>query len=484
MGCKMRKIWTIVAAGLMSVSPLTLPAETLTDALISAYRNSNLLSQNQAVLRAADEDLAAAVGTLLPVLSYSVNIGAAATYDHDPGLGFVGGKIVTLPHQSEFATSTTLSLIASMTLDDFGRGQLTINLRNELVQVSQKSLVSVEQDVLLDAVSAYVNMGLQAELVAAQESNVRLISQDLRAARDRFEVGEVTRTEVALAEAQLASANSALATAQGNYNVARERYKATIGHYPGKLSGLPSWPSTARNLVGAREIALRTHPVVLQAQHQAKAAEIAVELARAQMLPTIEGSASLRQTFSGDGKGEVFSGGTIGPIAENLGISMTQTIYAGGRLSSGLRKAIAQHQSAVAGLLQTGVNVDEAVGRAWSNILVANVSIEAGDQQIRAAQAAYDGVKQEAELGSRTILDVLDADQNLLSAKAARLQAAANLYVSQYQLLSAMGLLTAEHLRLGIPTYDPSVYLNAVKNAPATSGRGAKLDRILKSLGK
>ena len=201
------------------------------------------------------------------------------------------------------------------------------------------------------------------------------------------------------------------------------------------------------------------------------------------MLPTLEGSASLSQTYSGDGLLPLVSGSS-GPISERLGVSMKQTIFAGGRLSSALRKAIAQHQSAMAGLQQTGVNVDQAVGRAWSNILVANASIEAGDQQIAAAQAAYDGIKQEAELGSRTILDVLDADQDLLSAKASRLQAAANLYISQYQLLSAMGLLTVDHLRLGIPTYDPSVYLNAVKSAPATSARGAKLDRILKSLGK
>ena len=484
MGCRMRKIWTVVAASLLSVSPLVLRAETLTDALISAYRNSNLLEQNQAVLRAADEDLATAVGTLLPVFSYAVDIGANATYDHDPGLGIVNGKVVTLPNQSEFSTSTTLSLIASIPLFDFGRGQHTIALRNELVLASQQSLVAVEQDVLLDAVSAYVDMGLQSELVAAQQSNVRLITQDLRATRDRFEVGEVTRTDVALAEAQLASANSALAGAQGSYNVARERYKAAIGHYPGKLSGLPKLPTTARTIDGARDIALRTHPVVLQAQHQAKASDYGVELARAEMMPTIEGSASLSQTFSGDDAAPLFSGGSSGAINERFGISMKQTIYAGGRLSSALRKSIAQQQSSHAGLLQTGVNVDEAVGRAWSNILVANVSIEAGDQQIRAAQAAYDGVKQEAELGSRTVLDVLDAEQNLLSAKAARLQAAANFYVSQYQLLSAMGLLTANHLRLGIPTFDPSAYLNAVKNAPATSGRGAKLDRILKTLGK
>ena len=465
---KMRKFRIAAVLGLIGLAPLGLSAETLTDALISAYRNSHLLDQNQAVLRAADEDLATAVGTLLPVFSFQARIDASGSYDASRP-AFFG------PPQSDISLSDTVSLVASMPLLDFGRGKLGIALRNELVLASQQSLVNVEQQVLLDAVSAFVNVRLQSELVAAQQANVRLNTQDLRAANDRFEVGEVTRTDVALAQAQLASANAALAAAQGNYNIARERYNAAIGHYPDRLSGLPKWPNTAKTVAAARAIALRNHPVILQSQHQTKAADIGVELARAQMLPVVDGRASQSQTFSK---------GSSGAINESLSITLNQTIYAGGQLSSALRKAIAQSQSSHAGLLQTGVNVDEAVGRAWSNILVANVSITAGDEQIRAAQAAYDGVKQEAELGSRTTLDVLDAEQNLLSAKASRLQAAANLYVSQYQLLSAMGLLTADHLQLGIPTFDPNAYLNAVKRAPATSGRGARLDRILKTLGK
>ncbi len=467
----MRKFWIAAVACLASLAPITLSAESLTDALISAYRNSHLLEQNQAVLRAADEDLATAVGTLLPVFSFQAAISARGSFDANRRdfFGFPS------PDQSDITLSETVSLIASMTLFDFGRGQLGIKLRNELVLATRQSLVNVEQDVLLDAVAAYVNMGLQGELVAAQQSNVRLITQNLRAAGDRFEVGEVTRTDVALSEAQLASADAALAAAQGNYNIARERYNAAIGHYPGQISAVPRRPTTAGSLTEARAIALRNHPVVLQAQHQARASDIGVELARAQMLPTVDGRAALSQTFSD---------GNSSAINQSIDITLRQTIYAGGQLSSALRKAIAQSQASNAGLLQTGVNVQEAVGSAWSNILVANVSIAAGDQQIRAAQAAYDGVKQEAELGSRTTLDVLDAEQNLLSAKVARLQSAANLYVSQYQLLSAMGLLTADHLNLGIPTFDPSAYLNAVKRAPATSGRGAKLDRILKTLGK
>lgn len=467
----MRRFMVAAFAGLVGFFPALAPAETLTDALISAYRNSNLLEQNQAVLRAADEDLATAVGTLKPVLAFSASINGSASFKPNRQ-DFLGNP---LPDQSEFSFSDTISLVLTTQVFDFGRGEATIAFRNELVRATQQSLVNVEQDVLLDAVSAYVNMSLQTELVAAQESNVRVIAQDLRAARDRFEVGEVTRTDVALAEAQLASAEAALATAQGNYNVARERYRAAIGHYPGTLSPLPGLNLGVNTLAEARALAERSHPAIRQAQHQARAADFGIELARAQMRPDVNARASLSQTFSN---------GTSSAISENFAITLDQTIYAGGQLASGLRKAIAQSQSAHAGLLQTGVHVDEAVGRAWSNILVARVSIEAGDKQIAAAQAAYEGVKQEAELGSRTTLDVLDAEQNLLQARAARLQASANLYISQYQLLSAMGQLTAEKLKLGIPTFDPEAYLNAVKNAPAHSAQGKKLDRILKTLGK
>ncbi len=460
----MRKFWAVIAIGGLGLSPVAALAETLSDALISAYRASHLLDQNQAVLRAADEDVAQAVGSLLPVVTFVADAQLSR-------LDLIGNGL-SFPSQAE-----SIKLQATLPLYTFGRGALNIDIKNELVLASQQSLVNVEQQVLLDAVSAYVNMGLQTELVAAQESNVRLITQDLRAAQDRFDVGEVTRTDVALAQAQLASANAALASAQGAYNVARERYNAAIGHYPTTLAGLPKSPVTARSIADARAIGLRSHPVILQAQHQAKASDLGVELAKRGMLPSLNGSVQLNQSLSP----KDFS---FGNLNSNVAIQLSQTIYEGGRLSSGLRQSIAQQEQAHAGLLQTGVSVSEAVGKAWSNILVANASIKAGDEQIRAAQAAYDGVKEEAKLGSRTTLDVLDAEQKLLSAKASRLESTANFYVGQYQLLSAMGQLTVSNLHLGIPTFDAQAYYNAVRHAPATGSRGAKLDRILKTLGK
>jgi len=462
----MRKLVARLMTGVVMMTPAMAWSESLSDALVAAYRNSHLLEQNQAVLRAADEDVATAVGTLLPVVSFQASIKSSVT-----------SAPTSLFSSDEETTSGGLTLALSQKLLDFGRGQLGIDIKNELVLATRASLVNVEQQVLLDAISAYVNMSLQTDLVAAQQSNVRLISEDLKAAQDKFDVGEVTKTDVALAEAQLASANAALASAQGNYNIARERYNAAIGHYPSALSAVPNPKIAVRNVESARALALKNHPVIGQAEHQAKAADIGIELAKAQFRPELSGTVSITRSLDENG----FNGSIEN---QSIGLTLDQTIYAGGRLSSALRSAVASSEQAHAAQLQTGVQVSEAVGKAWSNILVANASLAANREQIRAAQAAYDGVKQEADLGSRTTLDVLSAEQTLLSAKAAALQAQANLSVSQYALLSAMGLLTAEDLKLGVPTFDPEAYYNAVKSAPATSTRGAKLDKILKTLGK
>ena len=164
-------------------------------------------------------------------------------------------------------------------------------------------------------------------------------------------------------------------------------------------------------------------------------------------------------------------------------MSWRQTIYAGGELSALYRKALAGQDQSRASLGQTTVAVLQNVGNAWANLAVYAASIEAGDQQIRAAQTAFDGVREEATLGARTTLDVLNAEQELLDARAARLQAEAGRYLAVYQVLSSMGLLTVDHLNLGIATYDPEAYYNAVKDAPATSSQGKRLDRILEKIG-
>lgn len=455
----MRKLMCSFVAILALSAPVA-RAETLADALIAAYRNSNLLDQNRAVLRAADEDVAIAVSDLRPVVSFA----AQAGYARAEFVNFFGNQGVNE------GLSSTLSLTADMTLLDFGRNKLGVDVAKESVLATRESLVSVEQGVLLAAVQAYVNVRLTQEIVALRESNYRLITQELRASRDRFEVGEITRTDVSIAEARLAASRASLASAQGDLMVARESFKAATGAYPGRLSGLPRAPKIARTMEDAQAVAQNTHPAIRQAQHEVTISELNVARAKAGMKPNLSARASL--SVDNDGLN-----------TDTLGLNFNQTLYAGGKLSALYRKSLAGAAASKAGLHQASVQVAQNVGNAWANLAVSAASIQASSLQITASQTAFDGVREEAKLGARTTLDVLNAEQELLDARAAQLQAEAGRYIGVYVLLSSMGLLTADHLQLGIPTFDPAAYYNAVKSAPATSAQGRRLDKILKTIG-
>ncbi|MBK1635248.1 transporter [Rhodovulum adriaticum] len=433
-------------------------AETLTDALIAAYKNSHLLEQNRAVLRAADEDVAQAVAALRPVIQFSMD----ATYTDGNRKGPTVGTTVT---------SASADVTASLTLYDGGSNRLAIDAAKENVMATRAALIGVEQNVLLAAVQAYMDVFAAIQNASLAENNVRVLTQQLRATEDRFEVGEVTRTDVSLAQSRLAAARSNLVAAQGALANAREAYRRAVGKYPAGLSGIPSLPSLPKSTSSARDIAVRSHPDILQAQHNVTAAELNVARAKAAQGPSLSANAGL--TAEDDG-------GEYGFV----GLSLSQTIYAGGGLYAAERQARANAERARAALLQSVRLIEEQVGSAWANLSVARAQIEATDRQIRAAQLAFEGTKEEARFGARTTLDVLDAEQELLDARTARVQAEANQYVAVYALLASMGLLTVEHLDLGIPTYDPLQYYNAVRNAPAKSIQGARLDRVLEALGR
>lgn len=447
----------IFAAGFFALAlaaALPASAETLADAMVSAYKTSNLLEQNRAVLRAADEDVATAVSSLRPVLNFV----AGADYQDPVG-----------PTASNFSASVALA--AQMTLFSSGRNRLSVDIAKETVLATREALVGIEQNVLLSAVQAYFGVRSAEENVAINDNSVRVLDETLRATQDQFDVGEVTRTDVALAEAQVAAGRAGLAAARGQLSAARESYKAVVGHYPGRLAPAPRNPALPRSMDEAQSVALRTHPNILQAQHQVAAADLGVALGAAQRYPTVTADASIAVDDDGND-------------VSSVGVQLRQPIYAGGRLSSVHRQAVAQRDSARAGLQQTGVLVTQNVANSWADIAVARAQIEATDRQISAATIAYDGVREEAKLGARTTLDVLTAEQSLLDARASQITAVADHQVANYALLASMGLLTVERLNLGIPVYDPAAYYNAVKNAPPSSVQGATLDRVLKAIGR
>jgi len=456
----------VLAIGLAVVMPAKAKAENLADTLADAYKNSGLIAQNRALLRAADEDVAAIVSELRPIINWTADVTRDFQKTRASGV-------------SQSGSSTTANLGASLDLllYDFGRTPLRIEAAKESVLATREGLRSAEQQVLFRAVQAYMDLRRNSQVVSLRENNLRLLRQELRAARDRFEVGEVTRTDVAQAEAALALARSGLATARGNLAQAGEEFRAAVGRAPGELTAPQSLPALTGGIERAKALALRNHPDALQVRHEVSSSELTVKAAAAAMKPTIGLTSRLRV-------GETVAE-SDNSRAGSVGVEMSGPIYQGGRLSSAKRRAMAVRDQTRARLLTTNLRLAQEVGNAYATLEAARASRAANEEAVRAARVAFRGVREEAKLGARTTLDVLDAEQNLLDARTNLISAEVDVYIAAYAVLGAIGQLSAKDLNLNVPTYDPAAYYNMVKTAPAEmSAQGRKLDRVLEALGK
>ncbi|MEM8776340.1 MAG: TolC family outer membrane protein [Pseudomonadota bacterium] len=441
-------------------------AETLADTLVSAYENSGLLEQNRALLRAADEDVAQIVAQLRPIINWTLD------FTQSFGESDRGGFVQDVDF-FEFDIGITFSLL----LFDFGNTRFQLDAAKETVLATRENLRSIEQQILLRAVTAYLNVQRNQEFLALRDNNVRLLREELRAARDRFEVGEVTRTDVAQAEARLAAAQSGFASAEGDLVQAIEEFRAAVGRTPRNLSSPVPLPRLSGQVAADKAIALRSHPSILQAQRQVASAEFTIKAAEAAMRPTLNLSGGLSLTEELSGPFSARQG--------QIGLGVSGPIYQGGLLSSTKRQAIAQRDSQRGNLHEVSRQVEQDVGNAYATLDTARAVQRSSREQVRAAQVAFEGVREEATLGARTTLDVLDAEQELQDAKANLISADVDVFIAAYQVLSSIGQLTARDLNLNVQLYDPAAYYNLVKDAPVPiSPQGQKLDRVLKSLGK
>lgn len=459
-----------VALSVLAMMPVQATAESLADALASAYEHSGLLIQNRALLRAADEDVAVALSSLRPIIGWTAKVERSFSKFASATTGGVTA------HNS--ATEANIGLSASLLVYDGGASRLAVAAAKETVLATRQQLISIEQQVLLGTVQAYMNVVRDAQIVELRRNNLRLVARELQAAKDRFEVGEVTRTDVALAEAQLAGGRANLAVAQGNLMASKEQYAATVGHQPGSLRAPRGLPKVPARIDEVRAIAVRSHPDLTAVQHAIQAAEYGVDRARAAMGPTVklQGSYGITRDLDND---QYFSQGG----AVSLGLE--QPIYRGGQLSALLRQSMANRDAQRGRLHATRLTIQQQAGSAWSSFASAQAQLRASAQQIEAARIAFDGVREEAKLGSRTTLDVLIAEQDLLDAESNRITARASEVTAAYSVLSSMGLLTAENLNLKVERYDPEAYYNLVKTAPINrSKRGQQLDKVLKAIGK
>ena len=426
--------------------------DTLTGAMVSAYNTSGLLEQNRAVLRAADEDVATAASQLAPVVSW------ASSASHSGS------------DSSSFDTSASISLEADYTLYDGGKSSLGLEAAKFSVLATRSKLVSIEQNVLFEAVTAYLGLIRETENVSLRENNLSVIREELRAANDRFEVGEITKTDVALAEARLAASNSALAVAKGSYEKAVASYVSAIGEKPGSLEYPNFFPEVPISLESAIAIALTEHPSIDELKNLIKVSEINSKIADLSTGFTI----SLGSSVSLDEEGET---------SGSLSVSASGPIFSGGKLYSSSRKKIALKQQTLARLYSSKISIEQNVTNAFSSLKVAQAAKSAAEEQIRASEVALTGVKEEAILGSRTTLDVLNAEKDLLDARMQLISAKVDENLSLYRLLLQIGRLTADYLSLPVRQYDVKKYYDLVKNSPASKTKsGRELDTILKSL--
>ena len=465
-GTMTRWACAVALSGLVATFPAPSKAESLAETLVAAYENSGLLTQNRALLRAADEDVAAIVSELRPILNWSSDI----TRDFGRARTAQGVGPTT---NTDIGVALSLDLL----LYDFGQTRFRIDAAKESVLATRQLLRDIEQQVLLRAVTAFLDVRRNGEFVELRENNLRLLRQELRAARDRFEVGEVTRTDVAQAEARLAEARSGLATAQGNLQQAIEEFRAAVGRSPGSLAAPRALPTLSETVADSRAIALRNHPRILEARHQVAAAELTILAADAAMRPSVSlsGRTGLREDFDSDDFSRTGS----------VGVNVTGPIYRGGLLSSAKRSAMAQRDARRGNLHTVQLSISQDVGNAYANLRAAQAVQRSSREQVRAARVAFEGVREEAKLGARTTLDVLNAEQSLLDAQTNLISADTDVFIAAYNVLASIGQLTAKDLNLDVQTYDPAAYYNLVKDAPVPiSPQGEKLDRVLRAIGK
>ncbi len=445
---------------------LAIPAvgQTLPEALAVSYRNSSVLESSRALLRVTDETVSQAVAVLRP----AINLVATSQ-----------GRVVdSASAQSGDSLTGTLRLTMDLLLSDGGSQRLAIKAAEEGVLAARQTLVETEQNVILGAVRAYYDVLRYDRLLTLERNNLRLISTELDAARNRFQLGAITRTDVSAVEAQLASARSTVALREGELSIARETYRLQVGEYPGTLEFSPLIVELPPSLEEATEIARRNHPSIIRAQHTAAAADLNVKRSETVLNPriTLGGSVALDRDL------ERWSGS--GSTTSSISLTANMPLYRGGANMALLRQGLAVSQQARFDLLQAVRSAEQRVASAWARFEIAAASITARREQVESAQIAYNGMREEAALGLRSTLDVLDTEQRLLGARTDLITAETNRDVAAYSLIASMGRLTAAELGLEVNLYDPQVNYERVKTAPVASERRMLLDKVLKRSGR
>ena len=438
-----RKLFSAVLVSLVVSVPVVASAETIHGALAKAYQNNSSLNSARAGVRVTDEGVAIAKSGFRPTVSGVSSI----NYQTQSG--------------TRIATGSFGVEVRQMLFDGF-QTRNNVSAAESRVRASNQSLRNTEQNILFNAAAAYMDVIRDRQIAVLRERNLEFLTEQVRAARSRFEVGEGTRTDVAQAEASRSSAVAQLSAARAQAQSSAAIYRQIVGDDPGRLEAArPVGKLLPASLGESISIASAEHPAIQATQHLVDSASFAVKSAEGTMLPGVSLGAGLSRSFRDSSPGSISDGSSS---SANIGATLTIPIYQGGRASAQVRQSKEELGQARIEVDVSRDQVRAAVTSAWTQYTAGSEVVAANRELVSAAQLALDGVIEERNVGQRTTLDVLNAQADVIGAQINLVSAERDVVVSSYAILSAIGRLSVGRLGLKVEAYRPEEHYNAVKD--------------------
>ena len=448
----------VALAALLMSHVMTTPvmADTIEAALIRAYQNNPQLNAQRASVRATDENVPQALSGYRPKVAVTASVGTQ--YTDSQTNTQVGQR---LSEVGLAGTNAPRSVGATVTQTLFNGGQTANRTRAAESQVSaaREGLRVLEQTVLFSAATVYMDYLRDSAIVEVQKSNVRVLEQTLKQTRDRFNVGEVTRTDVAQSEAQLAAGRTQLLTAESNLTTTRANFRRIIGNDPANLApGSPVDRFLPKTLSSAVDTGMIENPHVTAAMYGIDVSFLQVKVNEGALFPTVTLQGSVQQSYES-------TMATYRAFGASAVAQVTVPIYQGGAEYALIRQSKESLAQQRLNLEQVRDQTRATVAQAWGQLVAGKAQVSSAQSQVTASEIALNGVREEARVGQRTTLDVLNAQQALVNARVALVTAQHDRVVASYSVLNSIGRLSPSVMSLATNVYDPSVHYHQVRDS-------------------
>jgi outer membrane protein len=434
-------------------------ADTLEGALAQAYQRNPQLNAQRASVRAIDENVPQALAGYRPRVALTASIGHQSLSTTTRLLPAPLGAPANYFTQSGTNTPNGAGLTASQILLNGNQTANRTRQAESQVLAARATLLNTEQAVLLGAVTAYMNLLRDSAILELQRRNVELLEEQLRQTRDRFRAGDVTATDLSQSESRLEAGRTQFLAAQANYKTAISVYRQVIGVVPGPLApGAAVDRMSPRGLEEAIAAATTWHPTVVVAQHNVDVAEAQVKVAEGALYPTLALQGNVQRSAE-------TALTTIEAFSASVTGQLSVPIYQGGGEYSAIRQAKETLGQRRLELDVTRDQVRQTVMQAWAQLEAAKSQIETTRRQVQTAENALNGVREEARVGQRTTLDVLNALQELVNSRNSLVTAQRDRIVASYTVLAAVGRLSPQVLGLAVPNYEPQIHYHQIRDA-------------------